>query len=164
MAAPKPPTLEDLLKVLNEEIAQPNPKFVELLRVLFSGGQESDAAFSYLMAQANEFFNELIIVFQPVSEEMSQRDHNSYNWYYHALLDLISSASSPKVLSILYRELSNAHPEARNIAIGILMRKGNRNKEARKILWNARTLEFSTSEETHQFREAIRKALRGDNE
>jgi hypothetical protein len=156
-----PPTFEQLVEVLESECVEPNPQFVILLKQLFAGGLESDYALSDLMARADEFFEELLIVFKPIREELAERTDGSHNWYYNALLDCIASASSPKVLSVLYNELRHPHSRARQVAIGRLQAKGKTDAEARKLLWNARKFQLDGEEETQAFRDAISKALKG---
>ena len=159
MSEIKPPTLDELIDILKKAYDKPNADFIGLLQRLFAKGQESDGAFYELISRTDEFFDELLMVYQPIKQEVEQRDHNSYSWYHLALLDCISGASSPKVLKILWQELQSPHPSCREAAIWNLSRIGKRNKEARKILWNARNFEFADTEETTQFRELVLKAL-----
>ena len=157
------PTVEELIEKLHHKFEKPDVEFIGLLKQLYSGERESDGAFHILMTRADEFFDELIVIFQPIREEMTLRDTDTWNWHYLALLDCIASASSPGVLTVLHQELSHPHPEARQAAINNLASIGKANKEARKVLWNARKIKLSNHEETYQFRAAIEKALHSDS-
>jgi hypothetical protein len=65
-------------------------------------------------------------------------------------------------LKILWRELQSSNERVRQVAIWNLGRVGKRDKEARKILWNARDTIFASPEETQRFREAVAEALKGN--
>lgn len=114
------------------------------------------------MRRAEEFFDELVTVFEPITNELAEREPDSYTWYHHALLDCICCAPFPKAKTILWRELRHKNREARLVVVNILGNIGRREKEARQILWNARGYEFDTPEETNEFREAVARALKNE--
>ncbi|CAG1002201.1 hypothetical protein ANRL2_04147 [Anaerolineae bacterium] len=159
MSDANPPTLQDLIKVLKDKYEKPNKEFLALLKDLFSHGIESDHAFHFLMSRAGEFFDELVTIFEPITKELSERTPDSYTWYHHALVDCIACAPFAKAKTILWKELRHNNPQARLVVINALARIGKREREARKILWNARTYELDTPEATAEFVQAIMKAL-----
>lgn len=158
-----PPGFEDLQTVLKQHYAVPNGEFLALLKQLFSGGLESDAAFHELMARADDFFDELLIVLKPITEEVASREDNSYSWYHHALLDCISCAHRSQALTVLWQELRNSNDQARSVVISSLTNLGKTSSNAKKILREAHTITFRTAEETQRFQDKVRSALKNVN-
>src|SRR5512133_1691461 len=97
------PSFEDLQNTLEHQYSAPSAEFLVLLQQLFARGRESDAACTELTRRADEFFGELVVVFEPIRSELAQRENGTYSWYHHALLECISRAHHPKALSILWQ-------------------------------------------------------------
>jgi hypothetical protein len=68
------PSFEDLQNTLQRQCSAPSAEFLALLKQLFAQGRESDAAFTELTRRADEFFDELVIVFEPIRSELAQRE------------------------------------------------------------------------------------------
>jgi hypothetical protein len=105
--------------------------------------QIQEDGFHWLKPQAAEFVHELIEAFE--NEESDLR---------YWLLELIGEARSPEAFSVLAEQLQNRADESlRNWAARGLGMLGT--KEARRLLWEARSYTFDDADETERFRKLI---------
>jgi hypothetical protein len=160
-----------LVAAIGEKLTKPNSEFLDLLKRLHSrDAQTSDGALFDLLKCADEFPQEIIVALETLSESLKDRaaqNNYSHNWYYVAMIDglvhIRQKEYRQKIHSILWHEIHSIHPEARLSAVITLGSLGrNNDKEARKILWNARSTKFDEVEETTRFQEAVMKALGHD--
>lgn len=96
--------------------------------------------FHLLLPHASEHLHELI-------EEYHRETNLGLRCW---LLELIGSTRSPAALQCLASELRGSHEQIRTWAIRGL--KNLDTSEARKLLWDARSLTFESQEATRQFR------------
>lgn len=103
-------------------------------------GQVREDGFHLLLPYASEHVLELIEAFG------TEEDFGLRCW----LLELIGSAKSPAALPLLAQELRSSDRRLRVWAVQGLKELGTR--EARTLLWEARSFTFGTPEETAEFR------------
>jgi hypothetical protein len=113
-------------------------KCIAMMRKRNSQTQED--GFHCLLPRAGEYVHELI------EEFGKERDHGLRCW----LLELIGSAKSSDAFDFLARQFSNEDQRLRYWAIRGL--KDLDTKEARALLWKARSFTFGSREETEAFR------------
>ena len=99
--------------------------------------------FHWLMPHASEHIHELIAEFE------SEEDFDLRCW----LLELIGLAKSPDAFDFFARQLHADDSRLRNRALEGL--KNLDSKEARTLLWRARSFTLSSPEETQEFRSTL---------
>ena len=109
--------------------------------------QTQEDGFHWLLPHAGEHVHELIEEFD------KEEDHGLRCW----LLELIGSAKSPEAFEFLASQLRSDDQHFRLWAIWGL--KNLSTKEARTLLWQARSLTLSTQEETEAFRSDLDTVL-----
>src|SRR5947209_11514265 len=103
-------------------------------------GWTQEDGFHWLLPHAGEYVHELI-------EEYGKEDALGLRCW---LLELIGSAKSPDAFDFLAGQLRAADQQLRYWAIWALKNLGT--KEARTLLWQARSYTFESPEETEAFR------------
>jgi hypothetical protein len=103
-------------------------------------GQTQEDGFHWLLPHAGDYVHELIEEFK------QEKDLGLRCW----LLELIGSAKSPAAFDFLSGELRGPDQRLRHWAIWAL--KNLDTKEARTLLWKARSFTFGSQEETEAFR------------
>ena len=98
-----------------------------------------EEGFFSLLPRAAEHVPELMRAFAEETDEGVRR------W----LLDLIGQAKSPQAMPLLYDQLRSKDEALRHWAIRGL--KSMDTKESRTLLWQARSIQFDTREETAAF-------------
>lgn len=109
--------------------------------------QIQEDGFGWLSAQGNDYVRELI-------EEFHREENPGLRRW---LLELIAAAGSPETFDLLTHQMRSEDPSLRHWAI-----RGLRNidtKEARTLLWQARSFTFGTSEDTAAFRSDLDAVL-----
>lgn len=109
--------------------------------------QPQEDEFHRLLPHAGEHVHELI------EEFGKEEDHGLRCW----LLELIGSAKSPDAFEFLAGELRSADQRFRFWAIWGLKNLGT--KEARTILWQARSFTLASTEKTEAFRSDLDTVL-----
>ncbi len=109
--------------------------------------QTQEDGFHWLLAHAGEHVHELIEQFG------QEKDHGLRCW----LLELIGSAKLPDAFEFLSGQLRNADERFRFRAIKGLKNLGT--KEARTLLWQARSFTLASPEETEAFRSYLDTVL-----
>ena len=119
------------------------PGFDKCMKMMRSRDpQTQEDGFHWLVPHANENISELIKEFEDEDEE----DRGLQCW----LMELITTAKSPKALSFFSTHLNSNNWRFRSWAIkGLKMLD---TKEARTLLWQARSFELDTTEETERLR------------
>lgn len=105
--------------------------------------QAQEDGFHFLLPHAAEYVPELI------KELEIEKDEGLRCW----LLELIGSARSPLTFDVLVEQLRAEEPSLRGWALWGL--KLLNTKEARTILWEARSWTFGSPEETEEFRKDL---------
>jgi hypothetical protein len=105
--------------------------------------QVQEDGFHYLLPHASKHIDELI------EEFGKENDFGLRCW----LLELIGSAKSPDAFDFLAGQLRGPDPRLRHWAV--LGLKDLDTKEARTLLWEARSFAFATPEETEAFRSEL---------
>jgi hypothetical protein len=113
-------------------------------------GQTQEDGFHWLLPNAGDFVYELI------EEYNQEKDLGLRCW----LLELIGSAKSPAAFDFLAGELRGPDQRLRHWAVWAL--KNLDTKEARTLLWQARSFTFESPEETEEFRTDL-DAMMGDS-
>jgi hypothetical protein len=103
-------------------------------------GQTQEDGFHWLLPHAGDHVHELIEEFK------QEKDLGLRCW----LLELIGSSKSPAAFDFLAGELSGPYQRLRHWAVWALNNLDT--KEARTLLWQARSFTFGSPEETEEFR------------
>jgi len=106
-------------------------------------GQTQEDGFHWLLPHAGEYVHELI------EEFGKENDLGLRCW----LLELIGPAKSPDTFDFLAGQLRATDQRLRHWAIKALKNLGT--KEARTLLWLARSYTFESAAETEAFRSAL---------
>jgi hypothetical protein len=110
-------------------------------------GQTQEDGFQWLLPHAAEYVRELI-------EEFGKEEvHGLRCW----LIELIGSAKSPDAFAFLAEQLRSPDEGVRFWAMWGL--KNLNTKEARTLLWQARSFTLATPEETQAFRSDLDRVL-----
>jgi hypothetical protein len=110
-------------------------------------GEMAEEGFQWLLPRAAEHVRELIEAFG------NERDAGLRCW----LVELIGSAKSPEAFPFLAEQVRSPEEGVRFWAIWGLKNLGT--KEARTLLWQARSFTFGTPEETEAFRSDLDRVL-----
>jgi hypothetical protein len=111
--------------------------------------QAQEDGFHWLLPHAGEYVPELIEAFG------QEADQGLRCW----LLELIGAARSPDAFDFLAGQLRSTDPRFRAWAIRGLRALGT--KEARTLLWQARSFTFGSAAETEAFRSDLDAVLGG---
>jgi hypothetical protein len=123
-------------------------KCMEMMRKHNPGTRED--GFHWLLPHAGEYLQELI-------EEFKHEDDPGLKCW---LLELIGAAKAPEAFGLFVEYLTGEHEDLRVWAARGL--KDLDTKEARTLLWQARSYTLGDEEETRRFREMIDR-MREDN-
>jgi hypothetical protein len=110
-------------------------------------GQTREDGFQWLLPHASEHVRELIEEFK------NEKEQGLRCW----LVELIGSAKLAEAFPFLVEQLRSSEEGVRFWAIWGL--KNLNTKEARTLLWQARSFTFSTPEETEAFRSDLERVL-----
>jgi hypothetical protein len=121
------------------------PKYMAMMRR--HDPQIQEDGFHWLLPHAGEHVHELIAEFG------KEEDFGLQCW----LLELIASARSPEAFTFLAGQLRSNDWQFRNRGIQGLKDLGT--KEARALLWQARSFPFASPEETKAYRSALDTTL-----
>ena len=109
--------------------------------------QTQEDGFDFLSQHAAEYVDELM------AEIESEQEHGLRCW----LLELLGEARSPKVLPLFVKYLKSEDESLRTWAAAGLHKLNT--KEARQLLWDARSHRFDDPEETKRFHNMLDEVL-----
>jgi hypothetical protein len=110
--------------------------------------QTQEDGFHWLLPHAGDYVKELIEEFH------KEQEHGLRCW----LLELIGEARSADAFRFLAEQLRSDDEQFRRWAIRGLKNLGT--KEARRLLWEARSFDFGSREATDRFRADLESVLR----
>ncbi len=127
------------------------PGLKQCLRLMRKhNGQTQEEGFQWPLPHASEYVPELIEEFH------KEKDPGLRCW----LVELIGSAKSPDAFAFLAEQVRNQDEGVRFWALWGLKKLNT--KEARTLLWQARSFRFDTVEETQAFRSDLDRVLKQD--